>query len=157
MKILVYALLFLFPISFYANEIGQDNSSVLSTNQHVSDDIPKEGYTPGILSLFRYGTFTPEAVYSGKLGKYNVVIAALAKKSSAERLKDRIDFDYETSFIAQSGDGLYYVIIGSYDTVDEAVMRRRGFLEKYMAKGSFKQLWGKYGILFEDIWFLVKK
>ena len=59
--------------------------------------------------------------------------------------------------LAQNEQGMYRVIIASYDDKASAVNSRNAIREKYLAKGSSDFLRKTYGIPFEDLWILQRQ
>lgn len=91
-----------------------------------------------------------------KLKKYNVIIAALARFEGTERLKRAFAGSGESLIIVRNDSGLYYVIIGSYDTEGQAFEKIRSVETEYLRRYSAVQLQSKYGIPFTDLWILRK-
>lgn len=91
-----------------------------------------------------------------RLKKYNVIIAALARFEGTERLKRAFAGSGESLIIVRNDSGLYYVIIGSYDTEGQAFEKIRSVETEYLRRYSTTQLQSKYGIPFTDLWILRK-
>lgn len=96
-----------------------------------------------------------EADASG-LRAYNVVIASLAVKPGAEALKTKMEQDGYKVILAQNEQGMYRVIIASFDDKPSAVDKRNEIKEKYLSKGS-DFLRRTYGIPFDDLWILQRQ
>lgn len=98
------------------------------------------------------------SVVSGvDIKQYNVVIATLSSRDRANRLK-AIFFaeSNEKSWIVKNDQNLYYFILGSFDTEDEAIDKRNRLVSNYTSKYSADELLKKYGIQFTDSWILIK-
>jgi cell division protein FtsN len=90
-----------------------------------------------------------------KLKKYNTIIASLARYEGVERLQKAFD-GQESLTIVRNDAGLYYVIIGGYDTKEQAIEKRRTVESTYRSKYTSAQLQKTYGIPFTDLWILRK-
>lgn len=91
------------------------------------------------------------------LRNYSVVIASLSVKPNAEALKARMEQDGYNPILAQNEQGMYRVIISSFDDKASAVNSKNSIKQKYLAKGSTDYLKKTYGIPFEDIWVLQRQ
>lgn len=91
------------------------------------------------------------------LRAYNVVIAAMSMKPNAESLKQRIENEGYKVILAQNEQGMYRVIIASYDSKDQAVARKNEILSEFAVKGTPESLRAKYGIPFNDWWILQRE
>ncbi|WP_165025838.1 SPOR domain-containing protein [Dysgonomonas sp. ZJ279] len=91
------------------------------------------------------------------LKAYSVVIAAMGMKPNAESLKQRIENDGYKVILAQNEQGMYRVIIASFDSKDQASARKSEILAEYAAKGDATTLKSKYGIPFNDWWILQRE
>lgn len=89
------------------------------------------------------------------LKTYNVMIASLKNKSRAEWLKGVFEGSGERIIVVKSNNnGLYYVIIGSYDELGDAVAKRNKVSSEYTKMYTKSQLQRKYAIPFTDLWIL---
>lgn len=89
--------------------------------------------------------------------KYNVIVATMSTLQRASRLKAILFTETDDkTWIAKSEQDLHHLIIGSYDTEEEAVNKRNSIIRNYTSKYSDQDLMNKYGIPFTDIWILVK-
>ncbi len=59
--------------------------------------------------------------------------------------------------LAQNEQGMYRVIIASYDDKVAAVNERNTIRDKYLASGSSDVLRRTYGIPFDDLWILQRQ
>lgn len=91
------------------------------------------------------------------LKAYNVVIAAMSMKPNAESLKQRMENEGYRIILVQNEQGMYRVIIASYDSKDQAVDRKNEILSEFAEKGSAESLRAKYGIPFNDWWILQRE
>lgn len=90
-----------------------------------------------------------------KLKRYNVIIAALSKYEGVEHLQKAFG-SRETLTIVRNDIGLYYVIIGSYDTESQATEKIRAIEAQYSRQYTTAQLLKTYGIPLTDLWILRK-
>ncbi len=98
-----------------------------------------------------------EPVYASDaagLKKYSVVIASLSVKLNAESLKSRMENEGHNVILAQNEQGMYRVIVASYDDRESAVAKREDLYRTYSAKGDTEYLRKTYGVPFNDLWLL---
>jgi cell division septation protein DedD len=101
-----------------------------------------------------------EPVYASdasNLRKYSVVIASLSVKINAESLKDRMTAEGYQVILAQNEQGMYRVIVASYDDKAVAAAKRDEIYQKYAAKGDTDYLRRTYGVPFNDLWLLERQ
>ncbi|MDH6354375.1 cell division protein FtsN [Dysgonomonas sp. PH5-45] len=91
------------------------------------------------------------------LKSYSVVIATLSVKPNAEILKERMEREGHSIILAQNEQGMYRVIIASYDDKAQAVNKRNELTETYNAKGDTDFLRRTYNIPFNDLWILQRQ
>ena len=91
------------------------------------------------------------------LKSFNVVIASLSVKLNAESLKTRMENEGYPVILAQNEQGMYRVIVASYDDRQSAVEKRNEIYEKYSAKGDTDYLRRTYGVPFNDLWILQRE
>lgn len=91
------------------------------------------------------------------LRSYNVVVASLSVKLNAESLKTRMQNEGYDVILAQNEQGMYRVIVASYDTKEEAAAKRDEIYQKYAAKGDTAYLRKTYGVPFNDLWILERQ
>ncbi|MDR0835490.1 MAG: SPOR domain-containing protein [Tannerella sp.] len=91
------------------------------------------------------------------LKAYSVVIAAMAMKPGADSLKERFGNEGYNVILVRNDQGMYRVIIASYDSKEQAVAKKNEILEKYQALGDPAALRSKYGIPFNDWWILQRE
>lgn len=101
-----------------------------------------------------------EAVYptdAAGLRKFNVVIASLSVKLNAESLKSRMENEGHSVILAQNEQGMFRVIVASYDDKAQAAARRDEIYRTYSAKGNTDFLRRTYGVPFNDLWILERE
>ncbi len=101
-----------------------------------------------------------EPVYANDaagLKKFNVVIASLGVKLNAESLKERMQNEGYQVILAENEQGMYRVIVASYDNKDQAVAKREEIYRKYSALGTTEFLRSRYGVPFNDLWILERE
>ncbi|MDU1903943.1 MAG: SPOR domain-containing protein [Dysgonomonas sp.] len=91
------------------------------------------------------------------LRAYSVVIASLSVKPNAEALKTRMEQEGYKVILAQNAQGMYRVIIGSFDDKVSAVNERNAIRDRYLSTGSSDDLRRTYGIPFDDLWILQRQ
>jgi cell division septation protein DedD len=98
-----------------------------------------------------------EAVYptdAAGLRRFSVVIASLSVKLNAESLKNRMESEGYSVILAQNEQGMYRVIVASYDDRAQAAAKRDEIYRIYSAKGDTNYLKRTYGVPFNDLWIL---
>ncbi len=88
------------------------------------------------------------------LRRFNVVIASLSVKLNAESLKSRMENEGYSVILAENEQGMYRVIVASYDSKEQAAAKREEIYNKYSAKGDTDFLRRTYGVPFNDLWIL---
>ena len=91
------------------------------------------------------------------LRKFSVVIASLSVKLNAESLKNRMENEGYSVILAQNEQGMYRVIVASYDDKAQAAARRDEIYRTYSAKGNTDYLRRTYGVPFNDLWILERE
>ncbi|NDV94923.1 SPOR domain-containing protein [Dysgonomonas sp. 521] len=94
---------------------------------------------------------------ANELKAYSVVIAAMAMKPGAESLKERFGNEGYNVILARNDQGMYRVIIASYDSREQAVAKKNEILGRYRSLGDASTLRSKYGIPFDDWWILQRE
>lgn len=94
---------------------------------------------------------------AANLKKYNVVIASLSVKLNAESLKSRMENEGYNVILVENEQGMYRVIVASYDDRGMAAAQRDEIYRKYSAKGSSDMLRRTYGVPFNDLWILERQ
>ncbi len=91
------------------------------------------------------------------LKRFNVVIASLSVKLNAESLKTRMENEGHKVILAENEQGMYRVIVASYDNKDQAAAKREEIYSTYSAKGNSDHLRRTYGVPFNDLWILERE
>lgn len=97
------------------------------------------------------------AVDAAGLKKYSVVIASLSVKLNAESLKERMQNEGYSVILAQNEQGMFRVIVASYDDKESAVAKREEIYGRYSSKGNTDYLKRTYGVPFNDLWILERQ
>lgn len=129
---------------------AQDNSSAVITTPTPVVSNTSDG-------AVRRERITP--VYSadaGNLKAYSVVVASLSVKPNAEALKTRLQEEGYNVILAQNEQGMYRVIVASFDDKASAQAKRAEIVQKYSQVGDAATLRKTYGIPFDDLWILQK-
>lgn len=116
-----------------------------TTPSYSTESVRKEKVTP-----------VYESDASG-LKAYSVVIAAMAMKPGAESLKQRMENEGYNIILARNDQGMFRVIIASYDSKEQAVAKKNEILTKFHSVGDATTLKNKYGIPFNDWWILQRE
>ena len=91
------------------------------------------------------------------LKKFSVVIASLSVKLNAESLKTRMENEGHQVILAQNEQGMYRVIVASYDDKEQAAAKREEVYNNYSALGNTDYLRKTYGVPFNDLWILERQ
>lgn len=91
------------------------------------------------------------------LRRFSVVIASLSVKLNAESLKNRMENEGHRVILAQNEQGMYRVIVASYDDKGQAAAKRDELYRNYAAKGDTDYLRRTYGVPFNDLWILERE
>lgn len=91
------------------------------------------------------------------LKNFNVVVASLSVKLNAESLKTRMENEGYPVILAQNEQGMYRVIVASYDDRESAVAKREEIYNRYSAQGNTDYLRKTYGVPFNDLWILQRE
>jgi cell division septation protein DedD len=91
------------------------------------------------------------------LRRFNVVIASLSVRLNAESLKTRMQNEGHQVILAQNEQGMFRVIVGSFDDRASAVAQREQLHRRYSALGSPDFLRRTYGVPFNDLWILERQ
>ena len=91
---------------------------------------------------------------AANLRRFNVVVASLAVRLNAEALQTRLQADGHNVIIARNEQGMFRVIVGSFDDRAAAVAQREALHRRYSALGGPDFLRATYGIPFNDLWIL---
>lgn len=91
------------------------------------------------------------------LKAYSVVIAAMSVKANAESLKQRMENEGYKIILVQNEQGMYRVIIASYDSKEQAVARKNEILGDFTSASDIADLKSKFGIPFTDWWILQRE
>lgn len=130
------------------------------TQETVSKPATTPTYTPTTTETesVRKEKITPvyEADASG-LKAYSVVIAAMGMKPNAEALKKRMEDEGYKIILVQNEQGMFRVIIASYDSKEQAVAKKNEVLAAFAQQGNNETLRKKYGIPFNDWWILQRE
>lgn len=131
-------------------ELKENSSAVVTTPTPVVSNNASEG-------AVRREKVTP--VYSSdasNLKAYSVVVASLSVKPNAEALKNRLQEEGYNVILAQNEQGMYRVIVASFDEKSDAQAKRAEIVQKYSQVGDAATLRKTYGIPFDDLWILQK-
>ncbi|MBD8389391.1 SPOR domain-containing protein [Dysgonomonas sp. BGC7] len=140
-----------------AKEREMDENTTAPNNTTVTRPSTTPTYSSTTESV-RKEKVTPvyESDASG-LKAYSVVIAAMAMKPGAESLKERFGKEGYNVILARNEQGMYRVIIASYESKEQAVAKKNEILEKYLSTSDQASLRSKYGIPFNDWWILQRE
>ena len=94
---------------------------------------------------------------AAELRRYSVVVAAMSVRLNAESLQRRLQAEGHQVILAQNEQGMFRVIVGSFDTRHQAEAQRQQLHRTYAAKGNPDFLRRTYGIPFNDLWILARQ
>lgn len=111
------------------------------------------------LSTFQYNNNIQKrsissSKYTKHLKEFNIIVATLSNIDGVNRLKKQLDSDGQNNLIVRNKEGLYYIVLGSYDNEKDAVINAKAILDKYTRYYLKDELMRRYGIPFTDIWIL---
>ena len=157
-------------LSFIATSCKPKQSAYKSVYEAAKEREMEEAATESTTVTKSAGTLSPVEVSVRKekvtpvyntdeagLKSYNVVIASLSVKINAESLKSRMENEGYGVILAQNEQGMYRVIVASYDDKQSAVEKRNEIYQKYSAKGDIDYLRSTYGVPFNDLWILQRE
>lgn len=144
--------------SVYESAKEREMEETTDVTTSVSKPATTPTYTASTSESVRKERITPvyESDASG-LKAYSVVVAAMAMKPGAESLKQRFNNDGYNVILARNEQGMYRVIIASYDSKEQAVAKKNEILENYLSNSDAATLKSKYGIPFNDWWILQRE
>ncbi len=144
--------------SVYESAKEREMEETADVTTSVSKPATTPTYTASTSESVRKERITPvyESDASG-LKAYSVVVAAMAMKPGAESLKQRFNNDGHNVILARNEQGMYRVIIASYDSKEQAVAKKNEILENYLSNSDAATLKSKYGIPFNDWWILQRE
>lgn len=143
---------------YEAAQAREMEENQVSSTESVSKPATTPTYTSPTTESVRKEKVTP--VYEGDasgLKTYSVVIAAMAMKPGAESLKQRMENEGYNIILARNEQGMYRVIIASYESKEQAIAKKNEILEKFHGVADPATLRSKYGIPFDDWWILQKE
>ena len=91
---------------------------------------------------------------AASLRRFSVVVASLSVRLNAEALQARLQADGHHVILARNEQGMFRVIVGSFDDRAAAAAQREALHRQYSAKGTPDFLRRTYGIPFNDLWIL---
>lgn len=97
------------------------------------------------------------ATDAANLKNYSVVVASLSVKLNAESLKTRMQNEGYNVILAENEQGMYRVIVASYDDKASAAAERDNIYQKYSALGNTDYLRKTFGVPFNDLWILERQ
>ena len=170
MKKLVQISLAIFCLVFLASSCKPKQSAYKSVYEAAKEREMQESSNQSNTVVKEAGTLSPIEVSVRKekvtpvyhtdaagLKSFNVVIASLSVKLNAESLKTRMENEGYPVILAQNEQGMYRVIVASYDDKDSAADKRNEIFQKYSQKGDTDHLRRTYGVPFNDLWILQRE
>ena len=170
MKKVVQLSLALLCLTFMATSCKPKQSAYKSVYEAAKEREMEAAETESQTVTKPVGTLTPvevsvrkekvTPVYSADasgLKSYSVVIASLSVKLNADDLKSRMENEGYNVILAQNEQGMYRVIVASYDDKQSAANKRNEIYQKYSAKGDTDYLRRTYGVPFNDLWILQRE
>ena len=143
-----------------AKDREMDDNTTSATNEEVAS-VSKPATSPSYSSSTEsVRKEKVEPVYesdANNLRSYSVVVAAMAMKPGAESLKQRFTNDGYNVILARNEQGMYRVILASYDSKEQAVAKKNEILNNYLSSSDIATLKSRYGIPFNDWWILQRE
>lgn len=170
MKKVVQISFAVFCLVFFASSCKPKQSAYKSVYEAAKEREMQEASDESNTVVKPAGTLSPvevsvrkekvEPVYhtdAAGLKSFNVVIASLSVKLNAESLKSRMENEGYPVILAQNEQGMYRVIVASYDDRASAANKRNEIYQKYSSKGDTDYLKSVYGVPFNDLWILQRE
>ena len=85
-----------------------------------------------------------QLVSGNGLKAFSVVCGSFGVKANADGLKSRLEADGYNALVVSNGQGMYRVIVASYDDRVQAAQARDNFKAKYSNNAEFQKSWLLY-------------
>lgn len=85
-----------------------------------------------------------QLVSGNGLKAFSVVCGSFGVKANADGLKSRLEADGYNALVVSNGQGMYRVIVASYDDRVQAAQARDNFKAKYANNAEFQKSWLLY-------------
>ncbi|WP_379996933.1 SPOR domain-containing protein [Dysgonomonas termitidis] len=94
---------------------------------------------------------------NGYMKKYAIVLGSFKSRNNADFIKRTFNGVGEYSTVVRNNLGVYYVLLGNYDTETEAIQGLEEVTKKYTEGVSKTRRISRFGIPLDDLWILVLK
>lgn len=94
---------------------------------------------------------------NGYMKKYAIVLGTFKSLNNAEFIKRTFNGLGERSTVAKSNQGIYYALLGSYDSETDAIQKLEEVTKKYTEGVSKTRRISRFGIPLDDLWILILK
>lgn len=94
---------------------------------------------------------------NGYMKKYAIVLGTFKSLSNAEFIKRTFNGLGERSTVAKSNQGIYYALLGSYDSETDAIQKLEEVTKKYTEGVSKTRRISRFGIPLDNLWILILK
>jgi len=94
---------------------------------------------------------------NGFMKKYAIVLGSFKSLNNAEFIKRTFNGVGERSTVVRSNQGIYYTLLGSYDSERDAIQKLEEVTRKYTEGVSKTRRISRFGIPLDDLWILILK
>lgn len=94
---------------------------------------------------------------NGYMKKYAIVLGTFKSLNNAEFIKRTFNGLGERSIVVKSNQGIYYALLGSYDSEADAIQKLEEVTKKYTEGVSKTRRISRFGIPLDDLWILILK
>lgn len=94
---------------------------------------------------------------NGYMKKYAIVLGTFKSLNNAEFIKRTFNGLGERSTVVKSNQGIYYALLGSYDSETDAIQKLEEVTKKYTEGVSKTRRISRFGIPLDDLWILILK
>lgn len=92
-----------------------------------------------------------------KLMRYNVVVATLTQQSGVDKLSKSFDKAGIFYFVVKDRSGYYMFVVGSSDSLEDAIADRKEFLLQATLDKTRKQIWNQFDIEVTDAYIMERR
>ena len=94
---------------------------------------------------------------NGYMKKYAIELGTFKSLNNAEFIKRTFNGLGERSTVVKSNQGIYYALLGSYDSETDAIQKLEEVTTKYTEGVSKTRRISRFGIPLDDLWILILK
>jgi hypothetical protein len=94
---------------------------------------------------------------NGSMKKYAIVLGSFKSRNNADFIKRTFNGLGERSTVVRNNQGIYYALLGGYDSETEAIQKLEEVTKKYTGGVSKTRRISRFGIPLDDLWILILK